>query len=55
MYSYPMTALYIMAKAKGGETPADVLKKQVNEDYYSNKLEDELIEIDVIERCIIIQ
>ena len=42
-------ALYIMEKAKGGETPADVLKKQVSEKYYDNKLENELIEIEVLE------
>ncbi len=42
-------ALYIMEKAKGGETPADVLKKQVSEKYFDNKLENELIEIEVLE------
>ena len=42
-------ALYIMAKAKGGETPAEILKAQVTADYYAGKCEDEIIEIEVLE------
>ena len=44
-----LDALYIMAKAKGGETPVDVIKSQLKEDYFAGKCEDELIEIEVVE------